>query len=120
MQKGRINERNTGSHKLDGGAKRAKASKESLTDEQLKAKEVVTLCKMILKDGVKLYEHTPELVQHWIDQGIAMVRVFENTCIPARAYKPLERRAILNEKKRSNVELVQGLIVSFFKLKIKP
>ena len=116
MKKGRINERNTGSHKLDSGAKRAKASEESLTDEQNKVKEALTLCKMILKDGVKLYEHTPELVQHWIDQGIVRVRVFENTCLPARAYKPLERRAILNEENRSDVQLVQGLIVSLFKL----
>jgi len=35
MKNGRINERNIGNHKLDGGAKRAKAVIETiLTDEQ--------------------------------------------------------------------------------------
>jgi len=116
MKNGRINERNTGSHKLDGGAKRVKAVEETLTDEQLKAKEAVTLCRMILKDGVKLYDTIPELVQHWIDKGIAKVKEFENTCIPARTYKPFEKRAIINEDKRGDVELVQGLMTSLYKL----
>ena len=116
MKNGRINERNTGSHKLDGGAKRAKAVEETLTNEQLKAKEAVTLCEMLLKDGVKLYDTIPELVQHWINKDIAKVKEFENTCIPARTYKPFEKRAILNENKRSDVELVQGLMTSLYKL----
>ena len=97
MKNGRINERNTGSHKLDGGAKRAKAVVEPvLTDEQYKAKEAVWLCKMLLSDGVKVYETIPELVQYWIDKGIAHLKEFENTCIPARKFKPFETRAILN------------------------
>lgn len=117
MKNGRINERNIGKHKLDGGAKRAKLVEEPiLTDEQLKAKEAVTLCRMILKDGVKLYDSIPELVQYWLDKGIAKVKEFENTCIPARTYKPFEKRAILNEDKRSDVELVQGLMTSLYKL----
>ena len=116
MKNGRINERNTGSHKLDGGAKRARAVEETLTDEQLKAKEAVTICKRILKDGVKLYDNIPELVQHWIDKGIAKVKEFENSCIPARTYKPFEKRAILNEGKRSDVELVKGLMISLYKI----
>lgn len=73
MKNGRINERNTGSHKLDGGAKRAKAVVEPvLTDEQYKAKDAVRLCNMILKEGVRLYENIPELVQHWINNGATM------------------------------------------------
>lgn len=117
MKNGRINERNIGNHKLDGGAKRTKLVIEpELTEEEYKAKEAVRLCKMLLNDGVKVYETIPELVQHWLDKGIAELKEFENTCIPARKFKPFETRAILIEKRRSDVELVKGLMTSLYKL----
>lgn len=111
MKNGRINERNIGNHKLDGGAKRAKLVIEQLTEEEYKAKEAVRLCKMLLNDGVKVYETIPELVQHWLDKGIAELKEFENTCIPARKFKPFETRAILIEERRSDVELVVKLLM---------
>ena len=117
MKNGRINERNIGNHKLDGGAKRAKIVVEpELTDEQYKATETVTLCRMLLSGTLKVYENIPELVQHWIDKGIAELKEFENTCIPARKFKPFETRVILNEERRSDVELVKGLMTSLYKL----
>lgn len=117
MKNGRINERNIGSHKLDGGAKRAKSIVQPvLTDEQYQAKEAVYLCKMLLNNGVKLYEQIPNLVQHWLDNDIAELKEFENSCIPARTWKPTETRAILIESKRNDVKLVQELLISFYKL----
>jgi hypothetical protein len=117
MNYGRINERNIGNHKLDGGAKRAKAIIEPiLTDEQYRAKEAVRLCNMILNGGIKIYETIPELVQHWLRNSIVELKEFENSCAPARSYKPFETRAILIEKHRSSVEFVKGLLISFHKL----
>ena len=117
MKNGRINERNIGSHKLDGGAKRVKAvSETSYTDEQYKANEAVTLCRMLLSGTLKVYENIPELVQHWIDKGIVELKEFENSCIPARTFKPFEIRVILNEERRSDIELVKGLMTSLYKL----
>ena len=117
MKNGRINERNIGSHKLDGGAKRAKAVVEPiLTDEQYKANEAVTLCRMLLSGTLKVYENIPELVQHWIDKGIVELKEFENSYIPARIFKPFETRVILNEERRSDVELVSGLMKKVYKL----
>ena len=63
-----------------------------------------------------MYDNIPELVQHWIDNGIAKIKEFENTCIPARTYKPFEKKAVLNEDKRGDVKLVQGLMTSLYKL----
>ena len=102
MKNGRINERNIGNCKLDGGAKRAKVVVEPiLTDEQYKAKDAVRLCKMLLKEGVRLYENVPDLVQHWINKGIAEVREIENIKV-----------AYLVESYRSDVELVKDLMIS--------
>ena len=43
MKNGRINERNIGNHKLDGGSKRAKLVIDpELTEEEYKAKEAVS------------------------------------------------------------------------------
>lgn len=71
---------------------------------------------MLLNEGVKVYETIPELVQHWLDKGIAELKEFENTCIPARKFKPFEKRAILIEERRSDVELVKGLMTSLYKI----
>ena len=90
--------------------------KPELTEEEYKAKEAVRLCKMLLNDGVKVYETIPELVQHWLDKGIAELKEFENTCIPARKFKPFETRAILIEDRRSDVELIKDLMASLYKL----
>ena len=110
MKIGRINERNIGYHKLDGGAKRVKPVVEpALTDEQYEAKEAVRLCNMILKEGIKLYENMPELVQHWIDKGVAEVREIENPWSYARQINPTIRVAYLVENHRSDIELVKGL-----------
>jgi hypothetical protein len=115
MKNGRINERNTGSHKLDGGAKRAKAVVEPvLTDEQYKAKEAVRLCNMILKEGVRLYENIPELVQHWIDKGIVEVKEIENPWSYARQFDPTIKVAYLVEILRSDIELVKSLMIGFY------
>jgi len=117
MKNGRINERNIGSHKLDGGAKRAKAVVEPiLTDEQYKAKEAVRLCNMILKEGVRLYENVPELVQHWISKGIAEVKEVENPWSYARQFDPTIKVAYLVESHRSDIELVKGLMIGFYKI----
>ena len=80
MKNGRINERNIGNHKLDGGAKRTKIFVEcELTEEEYKAQEVLRLCKMLLNDGVKIYETIPELVQHWLDIVIIpLLKLFKN------------------------------------------
>ncbi len=117
MKNGRINERNIGSHRLDGGAKRVKAVLEPvLTDEQYRAKEELRLCKMLLNGGVKIYDgRVPELVQQWINKGIAELKEFENSCLMARKYIPIETRAILIEEKRKDVELVIELLEHFYK-----
>lgn len=117
MKNGRINERNIGSHKLDGGAKRAKAVVNLfLTEEQYNAKEAVRLCNMILKEGVRLYENVPELVQHWISKGIAEVKEVENPWSYARQFDPTIKVAYLVESHRSDIELVKGLMIGFYKL----
>ena len=118
MKKGRINERNLGKHKLDGGAKNTKRtviSDDHLTEDQRKIKEAILYCEKILKDGIKLYDTTPKLVQFWIDNGTVIVRKVENSYAPIRPYKPFEKRAFLNEAKRSDVELVYGLLLHVFK-----
>ena len=117
MKNGRINERNIGSHKLDGGAKRAKAVVEPvLTEEQYKAKEAVRLCNMILKDGVRLYENVPELVLHWISKGIAEVKEIENPWSYARHFDPTIKVAYLVDSHRSDIELVKDLMIGFYKI----
>lgn len=117
MKNGRINERNTGRHKLDGGAKRAKAIVEPvLTEEQYKAKEAVRLCNMILKEGVRLYENVPELVQHWIYTGVAEVKEIENPWSYAKQFNPTIKVAYLVESHRSDIELVKGLMIGFYNL----
>ena len=117
MKNGRINERNIGNHKLDGGAKRAKAVVDPvLTEEQYKAKEAVRLCNMILKEGVRLYENVPELVQHWISKGIAEVKEVENPWSYARQFYPTIKVAYLVESHRSDIELVKGLMIGFYKI----
>ena len=117
MKNGRINERNIGNCKLDGGAKRAKVVVEPiLTDEQYKAKDAVRLCKMLLKEGVRLYENVPDLVQHWINKGIAEVREIENPWSYARQFDPTIKVAYLVESHRSDVELVKDLMISLYKI----
>ena len=117
MKNGRINERNIGNHKLDGGAKRAKAVVEPLlTDEQYKAKEAVRLCDMILKEGIRLYENIPELVQHWINKGIAEIKEIENPWSYARQFYSTIKIAYLVESHRSDIEIVKGLMTSLYKL----
>ena len=97
MKNGRINERNIGDHKLDGGAKRIKVVSEPvLTDEQYKAKEAVRLCNMILRDGIRLYENIPELVQHWINNKIVNVKEVENPWSYARQINPTIKMAYLS------------------------
>jgi len=117
MKNGRINERNIGDHKLDGGAKRIKAiSEPTLTDEQYEAKEAIRLCNMILKDGIRLYENIPELVQHWINNKIVCIKEIENPWSYARQINPTVKMAYLNENFRPSVELVKSLLISFYKL----
>lgn len=117
MKNGRINERNTGSHKLDGGAKRAKSTVEPiLTDEQYKAQEAVKLCNSILKYSIRLYENVPELVKHWINKGIVEVKEIENPWSYARQFEPTVKMVYLVEKHRSDIELVKGLLIHFHKL----
>lgn len=117
MKNGRINERNIGNHKLDGGAKRARVIVEPvLTEEQYKAKEAVRLCNMILKEGVRLYENVPELVQHWINKGIAEVKEIENPWSYARQFDPTIKVAHLVESHRSDIELLKGLMIGFYKI----
>lgn len=117
MKNGRINERNIGSHKLDGGAKRAKVISEPvLTEEQYKAKDAVRLCNMILTEGIRLYENIPELVQHWINKGIAEVKEIENPWGYARQFDPTVKVAFLVEAYRNDVTLVKGLLINFYKL----
>ena len=117
MKNGRINERNIGNHKLDGSAKRVKlVSEPVLTDEQYEAKEAVRLCNMLLKGGVRLYENVPELVQHWINKGIAEVREIENPWSYARQINPTVKVAYLVENYWYDIELVKGLLVQFHKI----
>lgn len=117
MENGKINERNIGSHKLDGGAKRVKAvAKPILTDEEYKAKKVVHYCNMILKEGIRIYENVPDLVQHWINKGIAEVKEIENPWSYARQFYPTIKVAYLVESYRSDIELVKSLIIGFYKI----
>lgn len=106
MKNGRINERNIGSHKLDGGCKGSKMQVCEDTEKDL----AIRMIKQLLKDGVKVYETYPEIVNHWLKNGIAEIKEFENTCECARRYKQFEQRAVLIESKRSDVELVLGIL----------
>jgi len=116
MKNGRINERNIGKVKLDGGCKRSKAIpiKQTSKEEDL-AKQIHKFCRMILKDGIKVYETIPHLVQYWIDNGFAELKQFENTCVPARKFKPLETRTVLLEEKRENIENLKNLMETLYK-----
>lgn len=117
MKNGRINERNVGSTKLDGGVKRAKVIVEPiLTDEQIMAHDVVKVCNLILTGGIRLYESVPGLVQHWIDKGIAEVKEIENPWNYARQINPTIKMVYLVEKHRSDIEVVKGLMISIYKL----
>lgn len=118
MKNGRINERNIGNHKLDGGAKRAKSALEPvLSDEQYNAQQQLRDIKMLLHKGVKIYDGViPELIQHWINNGIAELKEFENSCIMARKDSPTEIRAILIEEKRNDVEFVKNLLILTYNL----
>ena len=106
MKNGRINERNIGSHKLDGGCKGSKMQIVEDTEKDI----AIRMIKQLLDKGVKVYENYPEIVNHWLKNGIAEIKEFENTCECARSYKPFEQRAILIESKRSDVELVLGIL----------
>ena len=65
MKNGRINERNSGVTKLDGGAKRCKNEKMPYyTDEQYVAAESVNLCDMVLRNGYQLFDNNPDLINH--------------------------------------------------------
>lgn len=121
MKIGRINERNIGNHKLDGGAKRVRPVNEPiLTDEQYKARDAVKLCNMLLNEGIRLYRNESgsvhELVQHWINNGIAEVKEIENPWSYARQFNPTIEMAYLAEKHRSSVEMVKNLLILFYKL----
>ena len=74
-----------------------------------KAKEAVRLCNMILNEGVRIYENVPELVEHWINKGIAQVKEVKNPWSYARQFDPTIKVAYLVESHRSDIELVKGL-----------
>jgi hypothetical protein len=117
MRNGRINERNTGLHKLDGGAKRSKPETMSvLTEEQCRAKDAVHYCNMLLSDGVRLHDNIPELVSHWITKGIAVIKEVQNPWSYARQFNPTVKIASLNESRRADVELVRDILIQFHKL----
>ena len=115
MKNGRINERNTGSTKLDGGVKRSKLQPVTiLSDIEEEAYNSLRLCNMILNKGIKIYDTIPELVNQWIRNGIAEIKEFENTNEVTKMYYPTEKRAILIESKRSDIELCKNLIIEFY------
>lgn len=117
MQNGRINERNIGSTKLDGGVKRSKLQPVTiLSDIEEEAYNSLRLCNMILSNGIKIYDTTPELVKQWIRNGIAEIKEFKNTNEVTKMYYPIEKRAILNESKRSDIELCKKLLIEFYPL----
>lgn len=115
MKNGRINERNTGSIKLDGGTKRIKSIPTiKLSDIEEDAYNSLKLCNMVLDKGIKLYDKIPELIQQWLKNGIVEIKEFENTCEVAKKYYPIEKRAILIESKRSDIELCKRLLIEFY------
>jgi len=115
MKNGRINERNTGSTKLDGGVKRSKLQPVTiLSNIEEEAYNSLRLCNMILNKGIKIYDTTPELVKQWITNGIAEIKEFANTNEVTKMYFPVEKRAILIESKRSEVEFCKKLIIEFY------
>lgn len=116
MKNGRINERNIGSIKLDGGVKRSKlTSFINLTDVEVQACEALRLCNNILDKGIKIYnENYPELLQKWLSSGIAEIKEFANTNEVTKKFFPIEKRAILIESKRSDIELCKKLIIEFY------
>jgi hypothetical protein len=115
MKNGRINERNIGSVKLDGGIKRSKLQPVTiLSDIEEEAYNSLILCNMILNKGIKIYDTTPELVKQWIRNGIAEIKEFKNTNEVTKKFFPIEKRAILIESKRSDIELCKNLIIEFY------
>jgi len=88
------------------------------TDEEYKIKTIIDFCTMLLGDGIKVYNIIPELLQHWFDRGIAELKVYEHNCIPARKHKPAkkyeEKKVILKEERRNEVELVKKMMISLF------
>ena len=115
MENGRINERNIGSIKLDGGIKRSKPqSFVKLSDIEVEACNSLRLCNMVLNKGVKLYDDIPNLIQQWIRNGIVEIKEFENTNEVTKMYYPIEKKAILIESKRSDIELCKKLLIEFY------
>ena len=115
MKNGRINERNIGSIKLDGGIKRSKSIPVViLSDIEEEAYNSLRLCNMILDKGIKIYDTTPELVKQWIKNGIVEIKEFKNTNEVTKMYYPIEKRAILIESKRSDIEFCKNLIIEFY------
>ena len=115
MKNGRINERNIGSVKLDGGIKRSKSQPViMLSNIEEEAYNSLRLCNMILDKGVKIYDITPELVKQWIKNGIVEIKEFTNTNEVTKKYYPIEKRAILIESKRSDIELCKRLLIEFY------
>lgn len=115
MKNGRINERNIGSVKLDGGIKRSKSIPAViLSDIEEEAYNSLRLCNMILDKGIKIYDTTPELVKQWVKNGIVEIKEFRNTNEVTKMYYPIEKRAILIESKRSDIELCKRLLIEFY------
>lgn len=115
MKNGRINERNIGSVKLDGGIKRSKSIPiVILSGIEEEAYNSLRLCNMILNKGIKIYDTTPELIQQWVKNRIVEIKEFKNTNEVTEKYFPIEKRAILIESKRSDIELCKRLLIEFY------
>lgn len=122
MRNGRINERNIGHSRLDGGAKGAKycEPKQLNEEEKLekKARLILECMNTLLSDkGIKLHKDYPcDIIQHWIDNNIVIVKDIENPNKMQSIISPIVTMAFLNEEKKNDLLFVKMVICETYNL----
>ena len=125
MKKGRINERNTGAHKLDGGAKRQKVKKNSVEltyMEQLAASDLRELRGLMAAHESNYYAYVPfkesnPLHVKWLQSGI--VSTYEHLSEYAKAQNEMypgfnEPIVALKLEKPDHIKMAAGLIEYYY------
>ena len=125
MKKGRINERNIGTHKLDGGAKRQKV-KQNIVEltymEQLAASDLRELNALLSAHESNYYAYVPfrgsnPLHVKWLQSGIAST--YEHLSEYAKAQNEIypgfnEPIVALKLEKPDHIKMAAGIIKHFY------
>lgn len=111
MKNGRINERNMGSHKLDGGAKNAKCIKPKYTEEQYDLIYNIRLCEQLLTSKVQILDNQLDVMKFVILNGFVEILEIENTTI-TKSIRPILKYAILKDEFISNMNDIKNSLIN--------